>query len=141
MNSSRIAVIAATTAALAWGAKAVAIGLAGGLDRSPAENPLFFLGLALALVALVALTLSALHSRPLWQRVAGVPLALVALVAGIAAVDAAIRGLATSDHWVWAELSLWVSAAVLLGLTLRRDRRSAPGVPMHAAPSAGYASR
>ena len=34
-------------AVVAWGVKALVIGLAGGLDKSPLEGPLFILGLAL----------------------------------------------------------------------------------------------
>lgn len=137
MNSSRIAVIAATAAALAWGAKAVAIGLAGGLDRSPAEGPLFLLGLVLAVVALVAVTLTATRARPTWQRVAAVPASLGGLVVTVVVLAEAVNAVATSDHWAWYELNLWIFAAVLLGLALRLDRRPAARGPMHVPAPAG----
>ncbi len=38
MKASRVAVVAAITSAVAWGLKAVAIGIAGGLDRSPSAG-------------------------------------------------------------------------------------------------------
>lgn len=123
MNSSRIAVIAATAAALAWGAKAVAIGLAGGL--------------VLAVVALVAVTLTATRARPTWQRVAAVPASLGGLVVTVVVLAEAVNAVATSDHWAWYELNLWIFAAVLLGLALRLDRRPAARGPMHVPAPAG----
>ena len=136
MNSSRIAVIAATTCSIAWAAKAVAIGLAGGLDKSPAEGPLFLLGLALAVATMVALTLTVLHSRPVWQRVAAVPASLGGMVLTVAALGELLGALVPSDHWAWYEASLWIYAAVVLGLALRIDRPSTDR-SMHVAPAAG----
>ena len=46
VNSLRIAQLAATAAAVFWTAKATAIGIAGGLDKSPLESPLFIAGLS-----------------------------------------------------------------------------------------------
>ena len=55
MTSRRIALWASIAAATFWTAKSIAIGLAGGLDKSPLEAPLFFLGLISFVVAVVAL--------------------------------------------------------------------------------------
>ena len=140
MNSSRIAVIAATTAALAWGAKAVAIGLAGGLDRSPAENPLFFLGLASCIVASVALVLSVLVGRPWWVRGAAALGVVVALFMITALLDAAVHGLVGGDHWVLTEVNLWIDALVVLGLSVAlARRRSAPADRRESAASGAFA--
>ena len=141
MNSSRIAVIAASACSIAWAAKAVAIGLAGGLDRSPAENPLFFLGLASCIVASVALVLSVTVGRPWWVRGAAALGVVVALFVITALLDAAVHGLVDGDHWVLTEVNLWIDALVVLGLSVALDRRSAPVAPMHAPAPAGYASR
>lgn len=137
MNSSRIAVIAATTCSIAWAAKAVAIGLAGGLDKSPAEGPLFFAGLVSCLVAVTALTVGSTRHRPGWARaLAGVG-AVVGLVAVVAATDRLVHAILPGDHWVVSEAGLWLNAALLLAVTLRHDRRSlrrdpAPRVPVTA---------
>ena len=138
MNTSRIAVITATASALAWGAKAVAIGLAGGLDKSPAEGPFFLVGLVLAVVALAAVTLTALSGRPLWLRIAAVPASLAGLVLTVTALGGVIGAVAPSDHWAWYELNLWVFAAVVLGLALRLDRRVDAEVVVHGPVTAGY---
>ena len=61
MTASRFAVLAAVASAVAWGLKAVAIGIAGGLDESPLESPLFVLGLVVR-ASLFAGGLPALHA-------------------------------------------------------------------------------
>ena len=137
MNSSRIAVIAASVCSIAWAAKAVAIGLAGGLDKSPAEGPLFLAGFVSSLVAVVALAISLTRARPVWARaLAGVG-AVVGLVALIAPTDWLVHAILPGDHWVVSEAGLWLCAAVLLAVTLRHDRRPlrrdpAPRVPVTA---------
>lgn len=55
MNSRSIALWAALAAATSWAAKSVPIGVAGGLDKSPLEAPLFFAGLISLAVAVVTL--------------------------------------------------------------------------------------
>ncbi len=123
MNTSRIAVIASVLAAVFWAAKSVAIGAAGGLDRSPLESPLFFLGLASAIVANVALALSVAAGRAWWVRGAAALGVVVALFAVTALLDAAVHGLVDGDHWVLAEVNLWIDALVVLGLSVALDRR------------------
>lgn len=125
MNTTRMALTTALLAAGAWTAKAVAIGIAGGLGRSPLENPLFFLGLAACMVAMAACGVA-------WARRAAVP---VRIAAGLGAVVAgwltvvlvgALVGDRTAGHWAWTELNLWVVAALTLGLAAWLDRRDAP---------------
>ena len=64
MNSSRIALVAAVAAAASWTLKAVAIGTAGGLDKSPLEGPLFFAGCSCFVVASVALGVAITRGAP-----------------------------------------------------------------------------
>lgn len=121
MNSSRIALIAAIAAAVSWTFKSVAIGTAGGLDKSPFESPLFFAGLGFYVVASVALGVAIAAGRPGWVRaVTGA----VAVAVGIGVVSVigelinALQAPSPQRHWVWAEVNLWVIAAGILTLSL-----------------------
>ena len=130
MNSRRIALWAALAAAAAWTAKSVAIAAAGGLDRSPLEGPLFFLGLACFAVAVVSLGVAATAGLPAWVRAAAGVGAFAVGFALTLAVDAVVEAVHAPGvrHWVWSEVNLWVVATV--GLTvavlLQRGRRSEP---------------
>ncbi|GAA1643213.1 hypothetical protein [Georgenia ruanii] len=125
MNTTRIALTTALLAAGAWTAKAVAIGVAGGLDRSPLENPLFFLGLAawMAALATCGAALARAASTPV-RFAAG----LGAVVAGWLAVVliGALVGDRAAGHWAWTELNLWVVGALTLGLAAWLGRRTDP---------------
>ncbi len=128
MSASRLAVVAAIVALVAWFLKALAIWLAGGLDRSPLENPLFALGFAAIVVA----------SASLGVAVAGERSLAVKVVAGVVAVviGAALSSLASlvasavipdSTGWVQGETGLWFSAVITLGATSAwYSRRGAP---------------
>ena len=125
-TSTRIALFAAVAAACLWSAKSLFIGLAGGLDKSPLEGPFFLVGLVASVVAMVALGLALTRHRPVWLRaVAG----LGTLIGGFGlamAVDASVGLVETADpgrHWVWAEVNLWVLAALTLALALAAHRR------------------
>lgn len=129
MNSRRIALGAALAAAASWTFKSVAIGVAGGLDKSPLEAPLFLIGLVFFVVAVVALGVAATHGSRTWLRVlAGVG----AFVAGLSAtllVDAAVgafHAAGAERHWVWSEFNLWVAAVAAVGVAvaLNRSRRA-----------------
>ena len=131
MNSSRIALAAAVAAAVSWTLKAVAIGTAGGLGRSPFEGPLFFAGLLSFVVAAIALGVALTRGRPRWVRV--VTGAVVAPAVGIGftlTIDAlvgAVRPESPLRHWVWTEVNLWVVALVALALAVTaRGRETAP---------------
>jgi hypothetical protein len=122
MNTPRIAVTAAAAAVVAWAAKAVAIGLAGGLGRSSFENPLFFLGLLCALLSVGALAVSAAATPRWWARAGAVAGALVALFVVVALTSAALESV--GDHWVWSELSLWVTSVAVLALAASRSSQT-----------------
>lgn len=128
MRSIHLAFISGLVTVVAWAAKAVAIGLAGGLGLSPFEGPLFFLGLAAALTGVVALALHFTHQRSGWVRAGagiGAVVTMFLVAFGVLAILLALR---TSGHWAWDEANLWVVALVLLVLTSWAMKRKAVGV-------------
>lgn len=128
LNPARVALLAAVTAAAGWTAKSVAIGIAGGLDLSPLEGPLFLFGLAACLTAMAALGVALTRERPLWLRIAaGVLAPVLGLLAALLVdgVVGAVRGPAEGRHWVWMEVNLWVTGLAVLGLAWRADVRRA----------------
>lgn len=121
MNSSRVALIATFAAVVSWTLKSVAIGTAGGLDKSPFEGPLFLAGLTFFLIGVAALGVVVTRGRPGWVRVAGgvvAPILGFGLALGVDAFVAAMRPESPSRHWVWAEVNLWVMAAGVLTFSL-----------------------
>lgn len=125
MKISRITVIASITAVSAWAAKALAIGLAGGLGESPLETPLFALGALALLVAVTSLGWTLASGRPVAVRVLASVGALIAGAACSLTVLALVSAFVSSDHWVWGELNLWVTAVALFALLTRMTK--APG--------------
>ena len=128
MSSARVASYATVGAVLAWGLKALAIGIAGGLDKSPIEGPLFFLGLVLFLVGVVAIALALTDGRSVGVRVLGVVVTVVVLFVVWMVVDTVVASLAPAQdpHWAWAEAQLWiVSVATALGWYAWRSRSAA----------------
>ncbi|HET7690460.1 MAG TPA: hypothetical protein VFK41_08780 [Nocardioidaceae bacterium] len=130
MRSRRIARWAALAAATAWTVKSIAIGAAGGLDKSPLEGPLFFAGLLAFVVAAVALGVGATSGSPTWVRaLAGIGsfvfgFALTMVVDGIVG---SFHSAGVERHWVWVEFNLWVSACVAVALAVWLDRERARG--------------
>ncbi len=123
MKFSRIAVISALVCIGAWTAKSVAIGLAGGLDRSPLEGPLFFLGLASFVATVVLLALALTPGRPPALRALAVLVGVVTAIGFSVATEVLLTAVRPADpSWVWSEVGLWVGAAALLGLVLVTDR-------------------
>jgi MFS family permease len=119
MNTSRVAVVAAVTSILAWTAKAVTIGLAGGHDGTAAEV-LFLVGLVAQVAAVVALGLSWARGRSLGVRLAAVLAAPVAAMAVTTLVNGVVQRVQPADpSWVWAEVNLWVGAVLVLALATR----------------------
>ena len=127
MNASRLAVLAAITSAVAWGLKAVAIGTAGGLDRSPFESPLFGLGLAALVVAFASLGLAAARDRPpAFKIIAAVAGVLIGFALSMLSSVVAELVIPESAGWVKEEAGLWFSALLALLLTaLWHTRRGA----------------
>lgn len=128
MTSRRIALWAAVAAAAAWTAKSVAIGLAGGLGKSPLEAPLFFAGLVSFVVAVVALGIAlAPGVRTRLRVLAGVGAFVAGLLLTIS-VDATVGAFHANGverHWVWTEFNLWVSALVALTTAVALHRTGA----------------
>jgi hypothetical protein len=137
MNSTRLALGATIATTAFWTAKAVAIGIAGGLDQSPLEGPLFFLGLLCSIVAAAATGIVVGHRRSVGGRVlsaaGGIAAAAVVMVIVNSAVD--LLGLSSSG-WVWAEVNLWAFMLTLLVVNLsvrsRRTSTDRPTVPTSA---------
>ena len=123
-------------AVVAWGVKAVAIGIAGGLDESPAESPLFVLGLLLYTLGVIAIGLSVTAGRSLPWRLLGVVGALVVSAVVFLVVDAIVAGLAPEDpHWVWAEVQLWIVSVGTAAAWLAWRSRRAAAQPVAARPT------
>ncbi|HQF03566.1 MAG TPA: hypothetical protein PK868_06150 [Phycicoccus sp.] len=124
MDTSRVALVGAPVTTTAWAAKALAIGVAGGLGKSPFETPLFFLGMVSALITVGALTLSRVPDRRLGVQIAAVAVGLVVMFAFTGALVAIFSAISpTGASWVWGELNLWIVALVLLGLAIRTGTR------------------
>lgn len=101
--------------AAAWAVKAVAIGIAGGLDRSPLEGPLVLLGFAFSLVAAAAVGVLLAASRPAALRVVAALVAMLVWFVVLSGLDAAVGAVEPADPaWVWEEVSLWIGALILL---------------------------
>lgn len=129
MNSRRIALWAAVSAATAWTAKSVAIGVAGGLDKSPLETPLFFAGLISFAVAAVAAGVAATPGARTWVRAlagAGGFAAGFVLTLTVDAIVGAFHASGVERHWVWVEFNLWVAALAALSITLLLNRARQP---------------
>jgi hypothetical protein len=122
MNSTQLSKSAALTAAGLWTAKSVAIAAAGGLDRSPLENPLFFAGLLAFFVGAAAFAVGLTRGRPLPLRVVAAVGAIVAGFVLAAAINALVMSVVSSDLWVWTELNLWVLAVGMLALAFLPGR-------------------
>jgi hypothetical protein len=122
-SRSRVALLAALAAVALWSAKAVVIGVSG-LGRNPAEDVLFFLGLAAALVGSAALGAAQAAGRSTATRVAAGAAGVVALIV-VAGITQAVVGLVqpSDPGWVWGELNLWVAALALLAAAAVTHRR------------------
>ena len=118
MTASRLAVLAAIGSVAAWGLKAVAIGIAGGLDESPLESPLFALGLLAIVVAFASLGVAIAGERTLaFKVIGGVAGVLVGFGLSMLAAVVAAAVVPESAGWVQEEAGLWFSALLALGVT------------------------
>ncbi len=118
MTASRLAVLAAITALVAWGLKAVAIWVAGGLGESPLESPLFVLGLVAILVAFMSLGVAIAGERPLpFKVIGGVVGVVIGFALSMLASSVAAAVMPDSAGWVQEEAGLWFSAVLAVGVT------------------------
>ena len=129
-NSTRIALSTALLAAALWSLKALTIGLAGGLDKSPLEDPLFLAGLAAFLTAAVAIGVALTRGRPTWLRaLAGLAGPVIGFLTAMAldSLVGAFQATGEGRHWVWTEVNLWVigAAGVALAALARRREQTA----------------
>jgi hypothetical protein len=131
MTTSRLALILAVTSAAAWTAKAVAIALAGGLGKSPAEGPLFFLGLVAFVAGAITVALALTARRTRGQRLVLVLAVLACVAAPMAVVGVAATALQPPrPGWVWGEVNLWAGAVTLLVVAVVTWRTRQQPVPM-----------
>jgi hypothetical protein len=122
-TSSRVALWAAVAAVVLWVAKAAVIG-ASGLGGNPAEDWLFFLGLAAALVGSAALGAARTAGRSTVTRVVAAAAGVLALILVAGLTQAVVASVQPSDpSWVWGELNLWVAALALLAAAVVTYRR------------------
>ena len=119
MNSARLALGATLATTFLWTAKAVAIGIAGGLDRSPLESPLFLLGLLCCIVAAAATGIAVARRPTALGRTLSAAGGIVAGALVAVAVNAVVAAVAPpSPGWVWEEVNLWAMALILLAVNL-----------------------
>jgi hypothetical protein len=112
-TANRVSAAAAVAAALLWAAKAIAIWIAGGLDESPLESPLFVLGLLAIVTAYIALGVAAARSRStLVATLAGVGGLVVGVAVALVADALAGAVLPDSAGWVQEEAGLWLAAGL-----------------------------
>ncbi len=123
MTASRVAVGAASVAVLAWGLKGLAIAVAGGLDESPLEGPLYLLGLVSILTAAAALGVAAAGEHGAATRIASALAVAVGATALSLAIQEAVRlALPEDAGWVQGEAGLWISATLVLAVSIWRLR-------------------
>ncbi len=128
MTANRVAAIAAVCAAVSWAVKAIAIWIAGGLDKTPLEDILFWLGFGAMVVAFVALGVAAARGRSLPVKVVAGVIGLVVGVIALVAVEDGVGAIVPeSAGWVAEEAGLWVAAAATTAFALLwlRSRDSA----------------
>lgn len=131
MTASRVALIAALTSAVMWALKGVAIGVAGGLDRSPWEGPLFILGLLAHVTAFGTLGAAITAGRSLPRRALAAAAGVAAgYVLSMLAAALAAGIMPASTGWVRSEAGLWLAALLAVAVTAvwhaRRTRTPAP---------------
>jgi len=141
MNSTRLALGATLATTFFWTAKAVAIGIAGGLDRSPLESPLFLLGLACSIVAAAATGIAIARRPTTLGRALAAAGGIVAGALFTGAANAVVAALAPpSPGWVWGEVNLWAMALILLAVNLVLLPRRAQEAGQPAEMSSAYGS-
>jgi membrane associated rhomboid family serine protease len=128
MSARRVAVLAAVGCVAVWALKALAIAVAGGLDKSPVEGPLFALGLLLFAVAWVAFGVAVTAGRGTAMQVVGAIVGLLVAALLFMFVEDPVGALVPeSAGWVTEEAGLWaislITAAVVLVWSRGRQER------------------
>ena len=124
MNTSRTAVVASVATVSAWTAKAIAIGIAGGLGRSPLEGPLFLAGFGCMLVAVSSTGLAATAGRRRSRRALAVVGAVVGAVVVTVVTGAVVAQVEPArPGWAWGEVNLWVLALAAIAAAAVVDGR------------------
>jgi succinate-acetate transporter protein len=119
VTANRVAATAAVCAAASWAVKAIAIWIAGGLNKTPLEDILFWLGFMAMVVAFVALGVAAARGRSVLVKVvAGVVGLVVGVVALVAVEDGVGAVVPESAGWVAEEVGLWIAAAATTAIAL-----------------------
>jgi hypothetical protein len=132
MNSTRLALGATLATTFFWTAKAVAIGIAGGLNRSPLESPLFLLGLVCCIVAAAATGVAVARRQTVLGQTLSAAGGIVAGALVVVVANAVVAAVAPpSSGWVWGEVNLWAMALILLtvNVVLLPRRPQAEGRP------------
>jgi len=116
---------------VAWVVKAVVIGLAGGLDQSPLEGPLFIVGLVLYVLGVAAIGFAVMAGRSIPLRILGAIGAVALGLLATLALDAIVAGMAPDDpHWVWSEAQLWIVSGLTALAWFALRNRAAPVSPL-----------
>ena len=119
MTANRVAAVAAVAAAVIWATKAIAIWVAGGLNKTSLEDILFFLGFGAIVVAFVALGVAAARGRSAAVRVVAGVVGLVVGVVALVAVEDGVGGVVPeSAGWVAEEVGLWVAVAATVAIAV-----------------------
>ena len=124
MSASRLAWYGAVATAVVWALKALAIWVAGGLNKTVLEDLGWTLGALLFLATWGALGAALMEGRAVWLRivtaVGGVAIGLVVVMI----LDGAADVLPDSTGWVKEEAGLWAAAVVTLAAAWALRRRS-----------------
>jgi hypothetical protein len=137
MNPHRTALVSSVATVVVWTAKALAIGIAGGLGSSPAEGPLFLAGLVCCVVAAVATGVALTAGRSRAVRVlGGIAGFVVTAVLGTLAQSVVSAVQPAHPAWAWGEVNLWVMGLALLGVNLARRQVSRRPEPTRVTASA-----
>ena len=138
VTAARIAWYGALATATVWALKALAIWIAGGLNKTGLEDAGWIVGTLLFLATWVTLGFAFASGRAIWVRViAAVAGLLVGFVVFIV-LDGAADLLPDSVGWVEEEAGLWAAAVVTLAFawaSLHRGRHAEVSTRIESSPS------
>ena len=123
MTAARIAWYGAVAAAIVWALKALAIWIAGGLNKTGLEDVGWIVGTLLFLATWAALGVAFASGRAIWLRVVAAVAGLVVGLIVFLVLDGAADGLPDSAGWVQEEAGLWAAALVTIAVAWARLHR------------------